>query len=150
MAEAEVEKKRKKGKGTRNFPPKLSSVHLFHSPSGRLGGMNQINSCCAECGKEGGVSLKVCKACMQVKYCNAECQHKHWATHKKQCKLRAAELRDEALFKDPPPLEECPICFLPMPEKLICCVSLPPATILSVPIYDFAIANQELVNVQMD
>ena len=30
--------------------------------------------CCAECGKEGGVSLKTCKACMLVKYCNAKCQ----------------------------------------------------------------------------
>ena len=44
--------------------------------------------------------------------------------------------QDEALFKDPPPKEECPICFLPMPNKLICCVSLPPATITSVPIND--------------
>ena len=37
-------------------------------------------------------------------------------------------LRDEALFKDPPVKEDCPICFLPMPKNLICCVSLPPAT----------------------
>jgi len=102
--------------------------------------------CCAECEEEGGVSLKVCKSCMQVKYCNTECQHKHWAKHKKQCKLRATELRDEALFRDPPPKEECPICFLPMPIRLICCVSLPPATITSVPIYEYAKANQELSN----
>jgi hypothetical protein len=81
---------------------------------------------------------------MSVKYCNAECQRKQWAMHKKECKLRAAELRDEALFKDPPPKEDCPICFLPMPLKMICCASLPPATILSVPIYDFATANEEL------
>ena len=105
-------------------------------------------SCCAECGKEeeGGVSLKMCKSCMSVKYCNAECQHKHWPTHKIECKLRAAELRDEALFKDPPSKEDCSICFLPMPGRLICCVSLPPATLLSVsvPIYDFAKANEEL------
>ena len=52
---------------------------------------------------------------------------------------------DEALFKDPPP-KDCPICFLPMPIRMICCVSLPPATISSVPIYDFAIANDKLVN----
>jgi TPR repeat protein len=31
-----------------------------------------------------------------------------------------------------------------MPKRLICCVSLPPATISSVPIYDFAEANEEL------
>jgi hypothetical protein len=106
--------------------------------------MNQINVCCADCGKEGGVSLKACKSCMQVKYCNAECQKKHWPTHKKDCKLRAAELRDEALFKDPQPMEDCPICFLPMPILLISCVTLPPATILSVPVNDFAIAHEGL------
>ena len=100
--------------------------------------------CCAECGVAGGVSLKVCKACMRVKYCGATCQKNHWATHKKQCKLRATELRDEALFKDPPPKEDCPICFLPMPEKLISCASLRPATRSSVPIYNFAIENEAL------
>jgi hypothetical protein len=83
---------------------------------------------------------------MQVKYCNAICQKKHWPTHKKQCKLRVAELRDEALFKDPPVKEDCPICFLPMADKLISCITLPPATLLSVPIYDFAKVNEELEN----
>ena len=68
---------------------------------------------CAECGKEeGGVSsLKACTSCKLVKYCDATCQRNHWKKHKKQCKQRAAELRDEALFKDPPPKEDCPICF---------------------------------------
>jgi tetratricopeptide (TPR) repeat protein len=102
--------------------------------------------CCAECGIAGGASLKVCKSCMSVKYCNAACQRNHWATHKKICKQRAAELHDEALFKDPPAKEDCPICFLPMPEKLVCCKSLPPATIMSVPIFDFAQANEELAS----
>ena len=103
-------------------------------------------SCCAECNEEGGASLKICKACTSVKYCNAMCQKNHWSKHKKVCKQRAAELRDEALFKDPPPKEECEICFLPMPTKLITCMSLPPATILSVPIYDFAIDNAGLAD----
>jgi TPR repeat protein len=103
-------------------------------------------SCCAECGEEGGglVSLKACKSCMLVMYCNANCQKNHWPTHKKQCKLRAAELHDEALFKDPPPKEDCPICFLPLPSTIISCISLPDATILSVPIFDFANANDGL------
>jgi hypothetical protein len=83
---------------------------------------------------------------MSVKYCNADCQRNHWAKHKAACKLRAAELRDEALFKDPPAKEDCPICFLPMPAHLICCVSLPDASVLSVPIYDFAKENVELAN----
>ena len=106
--------------------------------------------CCAECEEEGGVSLKACKACMSVKYCNAICQRKHWAKHKTACKLRATELRYEALNKDPPPKEDCPFCFLPMPVKLICCVSLPPATIMSVPINDFAMANEELARIDME
>jgi tetratricopeptide (TPR) repeat protein len=112
--------------------------------------MSQINACCAECGVVGGVSLKVCKTCMGVKYCNAACQKNHWPTHKKECKLRAAELRDEALFKDPPAKEDCPICFLPMPVMLICCVSLPSATTSSVPIDDFANANTELTGLFME
>jgi hypothetical protein len=66
----------------------------------------------------------------------------HWPKHKKDCKLRAAKLRDEELFKDPPAKEECPICFLPMPMILISCISFPPATITSVPIYEYAIANE--------
>jgi len=99
--------------------------------------------CCAECGKERGVSLKACKSCMLVKYCNPSCQRNHWSTHKTACKQRAAEIRDEALFKDPPAKEDCFICFLPMPAKLISCISLPPATISSVPVYDFAIAAHE-------
>jgi hypothetical protein len=66
--------------------------------------------------------------------------------HKAACKERAAELRDEALFTDPPPKEDCPICFLPMPKKMVCCASLPSATISSVPIYDFADAHKELAD----
>ena len=89
---------------------------------------------------------------MIVKYCGAACQKKHWATHKKPCKQRAAELHDEALFKDPPPREdgECPICFLPMPKTIISCASLSPATISSVPIYDLAKANEVLAKENME
>jgi tetratricopeptide (TPR) repeat protein len=112
--------------------------------------MNQMNACCAECGADGGIRLKICKSCMSVKYCNAICQKNHWPKHKKECKLRAAELRDEALFKDPPPKEDCPICFLPIPEKLINCVSLRPATRSSVPIQDFADEHVELAQREME
>ena len=103
--------------------------------------------CCAECGKEeGDVSLKTCMSCMSVKYCNAKCQRNHWQMHKKDCKLRAAELCNEALLKDPPAKEDCPNCFLPMPEHLICCVSLPPATVSSVPIFNFAQVHEGLAD----
>ena len=108
---------------------------------------------CANCGtdeKGEGISLKACKSCMLVKYCNPTCQRNHWPKHKKPCKQRAAELRDEALFKDPPPKEDCPICFLPMPGKLINCVSLPPATLSFVPIYVFAVANEGFAQMETE
>jgi len=50
-----------------------------------------------------------------VKYCNRECQIAHRPHHKKECKKRAAELHDEKLFKQPPPEEDCPICFQQLP-----------------------------------
>ncbi|KAL7532209.1 hypothetical protein ACHAXR_004490, partial [Thalassiosira sp. AJA248-18] len=36
---------------------------------------------------------------------------------KKQCKKRAAALFDEVLFKQPPPKEDCPICFIQLPSN---------------------------------
>jgi tetratricopeptide (TPR) repeat protein len=33
-----------------------------------------------------------------------------------------------------------------MPEKMICCVSLPPATLESVPVYNFAIGKEDVAN----
>jgi hypothetical protein len=58
---------------------------------------------------------------MLVKYRDATGQRKHWATHKIECKRRAAELHDEALFNDPPAKEDCQICFLPMPGEIDMC-----------------------------
>jgi len=80
---------------------------------------------CATCGK-GGDDLKTCNACKLVKYCNANCQKAHRPKHKKKCQERAAELLDEALFKQPPPREDCPICFLRLPPRTrttyqLCC-----------------------------
>src|SRR6056300_688053 len=69
---------------------------------------------CASCGKEGG-NLNTCNKCNMVKYCNATCKKKHRSKHKKACERRVAELHDEALFKEHPPREECPICFIPLP-----------------------------------
>ncbi|KAL7529955.1 hypothetical protein ACHAXR_006129, partial [Thalassiosira sp. AJA248-18] len=69
---------------------------------------------CAACGK-GGDNLKACTACKLVRYCNVTCQKAHRPQHKKECKKRASEIFDEALFKAPPPTDECPICFFPLP-----------------------------------
>jgi hypothetical protein len=75
--------------------------------------------CCASCGKAAvdDVQLKMCTACKLVKYCSVECQKNHRKQHKKACKKRAAEIRDDRLFKQPDEthLGECPICFLPLP-----------------------------------
>ena len=72
---------------------------------------------CANCGtgEKSAGDLKACTACKLVKYCNRDCQIAHRPQHKKACKKRAAELHDEALFNEPPPREECPICMLPLP-----------------------------------
>jgi len=75
---------------------------------------------CANCGKGGegdnDIQLKTCTACKMVKYCSRECQIAHRPQHKKECRRRVAELHDEKLFKVPPPLDDCPICFLRMPS----------------------------------
>jgi len=75
-------------------------------------------SACANCGKEGNSDdMNTCNKCKMVKYCNAACKKKHRSKHKKKCKRRVAELHDEQLFKDHPPNEECPLCFLSRPHE---------------------------------
>ena len=73
---------------------------------------------CANCGKgeDDTEKLKACTACKLVKYCNRECQIAHRPKHKKECKKRAAEIYDEKLFKQPPPLDDCQICFIRLPS----------------------------------
>ena len=73
---------------------------------------------CANCGKEGG-TLNTCNKCKMVKYCNAACKKKHRSKHKKACEKRVVDLHDEELFKEHPPPEDCPICFLPLPLDII-------------------------------
>jgi len=53
-----------------------------------------------------------------VTYCNAACKKKHRSKHKKKCDRRVAELHEEALFKEHPPNEECPICLILMPTNV--------------------------------
>ncbi len=73
---------------------------------------------CASCGITGGdnIKLKNCAACKHVKYCSVDCQRNHRPQHKRACKKRAAELKDELLFKQPESahLGDCPICFIPI------------------------------------
>ena len=80
---------------------------------------NNMMSSCASCGKaEGvGIQLRTCTACKSVRYCGVTCQRNHRPQHKKACKKRAAELRDEILFRQPESTHngDCPICCLPLP-----------------------------------
>ena len=75
--------------------------------------------CCASCGAaEGnGIQLRTCTACKSVRYCGVTCQKNHRPKHKNACKKRAAELRDEILFRqtESSHLGDCPICLLPLP-----------------------------------
>ncbi|EJK65109.1 hypothetical protein THAOC_14083 [Thalassiosira oceanica] len=78
---------------------------------------------CANCGKLGSdaVKLKNCTACRLVKYCGVDCQRAHRKKHKKACKQRVAELKDEQLYNhglERPEGDFCPICTLPIPFRL--------------------------------
>eukprot|EP00984_Skeletonema_dohrnii_P033556 scaffold30473_cov150-Skeletonema_dohrnii-CCMP3373.AAC.4 len=73
---------------------------------------------CGSCGtaEVDDIKLKKCTACHSVRYCGVKCQRNHRPQHKPSCKKRAAELRDEILFKQPESrdLGDCPICCLPL------------------------------------
>ena len=80
--------------------------------------------CCASCGiaeevDVDDVKLKECDGCDLVKYCSDSCQRYHRPDHEAACKERAAELRDEILFKQPERscYGDCPLCFLPFPAQ---------------------------------
>jgi hypothetical protein len=72
---------------------------------------------CASCGKAAvdDIKLKKC-ACKLVQYCGVGCQKNHRWRHKKECKKRMAEIRDDKLFQQPDEsyLGECPLCCLPL------------------------------------
>ena len=100
-------------------------------------------SVCANCGKEGsGDNMNTCNKCKMVKYCNAACKKKHRSKHKKACERRVAELHDIELFKQPPPDEDCPICFLLLPTMQkgriykSCCGKLICSGCVYAPVYD--------------
>ncbi len=73
--------------------------------------------CCASCGvaEVDEIKLKKCDGCDLVRYCSDSCQQDHRPEHEAKCKERAAELRDELLFRQPESsyLGDCPICCLP-------------------------------------
>ena len=97
--------------------------------------------CCSACGiaEVDDVKLTQCSdyhdswfGCDLVRYCSDKCQEDHRLEHEEACTKRAAELRDEILFKQPEGthLGDCPICSLPLlidPKKSrmqTCCSKL--------------------------
>jgi len=76
---------------------------------------------CALCGSPGNDDGKLlrCANCHIARYCGKACQREHWKVHKRICKRRTAELKDEQLFKQPMSnhLGDCPICYLPIPVR---------------------------------
>eukprot|EP00984_Skeletonema_dohrnii_P026617 scaffold15968_cov70-Skeletonema_dohrnii-CCMP3373.AAC.3 len=83
---------------------------------------NMSNMSCCACGiaEVDEVKLKECADCDLARYCSDECKQDHKSQHVEACKKRAAELRDELLFKQPDSshLGDCPICCLPLPLDL--------------------------------
>ena len=79
----------------------------------------QLTMSCASCGKSelDDIKLMDCDGCDLVRYCSGECKEDHQTKHEGKCKERAAELRDEILFKQPESSHEgdCPICCVPLP-----------------------------------
>ena len=77
------------------------------------------SSTCALCGiaEVDFIKLNNCDHCDLVRYCSDTCQKNHKSEHDEACKIRAAELRDELLFKQPESTYpgDCPICMLPLP-----------------------------------
>ena len=71
---------------------------------------------CASCGtaQVDDIKLKECDVCDLVHYCSDECQQDHLPYHKAMCKERAAELRDELLFRQNESSHhgDCPICVI--------------------------------------
>lgn len=84
-----------------------------------------VDKCCASCGtpEVDDVKLKACDGCDLVNYCSDACQQNHQPEHELKCKERAAELRDEILFRQPEGthLGDCPICCLPLQIDLNKC-----------------------------
>jgi len=84
------------------------------------------NMHCASCGSItgtesdvdiGNIKPKQCDGCDLQHYCSMKCQDAHRSRHQQECKSRAAETRDNILFRQPESshLGECPICILPLP-----------------------------------
>ena len=80
--------------------------------------MSEDKTMCAACdiSETDDIKLVPCDGCDLVRYCSDDCREDHKSDHEDDCNKRAAELRDELLFKQPESshLGDCPICSLPL------------------------------------
>ena len=85
-----------------------SSHSSFKRPPSQMSEGGEADAVC---------ELTKCAACESIRYCSDECERDHRQQHEGACEKRAAELRDEILFKQPESsyLGDCPICFVPLP-----------------------------------
>ena len=95
---------------------------LFHSWRGTFYLMmtnDEAKEVCAAYGtaEVDDVTFKKCATCKSARYGSDECERDQRQQHEGACEKRAAELRDEILFKQPESccFGDCPICFLPLP-----------------------------------
>ena len=88
-------------------------------------------------------TLRCCRSSCCLRAQSSDINNNDWATHKRACKQRVADLRDEALLKDPPSASYQ--CLLKFKLYLACT-----PTITSVSIYDFAIAKEESANMNTE
>ena len=67
-----------------------SAFRLAKNYNAAFGSSASAPPTCASCGDSGN-NLQKCSACKSVHYCNTQCQHSHWSTHKPEChKLRSS------------------------------------------------------------
>jgi hypothetical protein len=100
----------------------MDAAAVIMSSTEQVNNDEVVEEVCANCSKAAvdNIKLKICTACKLVKYCSVVCQKNHRPQHKKACKKRLAEIKDDRLFRQPDEsyLGECPICCLPMPLDL--------------------------------
>ena len=98
----------------------------------------------------GGASLKICKSCMlsNIATPNANTSIGRSIRNSANNMLPSCAMRLSSRTRRP--RRTVPFCFLPMPVKLICCMTHPPATISSVPIHNYAMSNERLATEPME
>ena len=94
-------------------PSTLSSGQMSETKAAEA---DDVTCRCASCGatEADDIKLKTCTGCKSARYCSIKCQKEHRSQHKRACKKKVAEFRDEILFRQTE-RTDCPICLLPMP-----------------------------------